>query len=367
MSASDDDIFGDGPDDDGPSLDDLGLTEQFLTHDGLEFGAGGEGLETTTLILHRGPLPSQFVGGTAVSAESTGQAVMAAVLGGNEAAGFPATASIGFAPNDGRLVLEVDGHITELQSFGLDRHEDPNAGFDADQQQFLLRMVDANQDTWFMHVVAQTPQIGELNGFMRALAQQAEMTVLQPTIWEENAADVPDLLAVRAETVSRVDVLPDPSGEGWAMVIEHHDDANHGYRFLRAADAIDAMDDVLQTLGRPVTKLDAHYADLEDGRLRQFGIDAKALEGKAETPELPAVESVHFSAILGSKPKVPNVVGGVVLEPDWIKFIRPPPSVSIANTRDVVEKMIYPGSRSDPHPFDLGTAPEEGTRPNLAR
>ncbi|MBV6632068.1 MAG: hypothetical protein KI792_03435 [Alphaproteobacteria bacterium] len=363
MAASDDDNGWDDEDeapvvadpyDDPDEWDDA---EDLKTNDGSEFGIGGQGLETVALVLNDGDLPAQFLNGTAVSADSTGQEVMTAIIAdSNEAAGYEAVARLGFTADNGRLVLAIDDDVVELQSFALDRHESPGDELQPGQQQFLMRMVDAEQTTWLMHVITPERQLGSLTGFMRTLAQQGEMEVLQPTIWQENAAETPELLAVRPETVSRVDVLPHPSGEGWAMVLEHHEDASHGYQFDRAADAIDAMNDVLQGLGRPVTRLNAFYHDLEDGRSRQFDLDEPDLDGTAEAPELPAVETVHFSAILGNAPDLPKVVGDVVLEPDWIKFNRPQPSASIEGTRAVVDQMIYPVGRSDPHPLDMGVA-----------
>ncbi|MEM6902710.1 MAG: hypothetical protein AAF556_05690, partial [Pseudomonadota bacterium] len=221
-----------GDDSDAPTVDDphgdpddWASLPDLRTHDGKAFGIGGLELETVALILHRGDLPQQFLGSTAVSTESNGQAVMSAILGGNEAAGYDATAALGFAPDNGRLVLDIEGEVRELQSFALDRHEAWGHTLEAGQQQFLLRMVDTDQHTWLMHVAAPDQQVGKLHGFMRALAQQAEMDVVQPTLWRDHSADAPDLLAIKSELISRVDVLPHPGGDGWAVVIEHDDDA----------------------------------------------------------------------------------------------------------------------------------------------
>ncbi len=325
-----------------------------VLHDGFVRGAQDMVIDIPAMMVLPGPIPEQLDRAMLTSPDADADEVMNATLYGNDAANFDAVADLDIDANDGRMRVEVNGEPRELQSIALD--ERPADQLESGKREFLLRLVDTKQDTWLMRIETPANRAVEVSTPLAAIAKHHNMVSTKPSLWAQNQADTADFMAVDPQTVAAVVIAPNPEDKGWAMVVEHDAEAGHAYSFNTAGQAIDAMRETLDTLNRSVAQLQISYVDPDTNKLAKRTLSDTDLRNHPDALDLPVAEEFFITALVGNEPKLPNVVGGVVLEKDWLAYRRGGAEVTTNGAARVTEALLYPAGRSNPHSFDVSAA-----------
>ncbi|MEO0393722.1 MAG: hypothetical protein AAF213_10845, partial [Pseudomonadota bacterium] len=375
---------GDGPDDslfDPDYYDALQANRQdprrHNLHDGFErveadavIAATDEGAEPPVdlpaIQVMRGSVINQLHEALVVHEQANAAEILSATHYGNDPESFPAVAAIHMDPDDGRMRINTDQLTPQLEGAPETTRDlvslsvteiTPNTK-QPGMHHLILQVIDEDLDTWRIRLETPPRQLLETTTALRALAKMHRMVTAQPTQWASHAADTDDFLALDGANVAGVRIKPSDEGPGWSMVVEHDDYSGQTYRFEQAGQAIDAMQEVLEALGRPVTALDVGYIDPDTGAEETETLAADKLGSQLDQLELPVAEQFSIKAVVGSKRDMPNVVGGVVLANDWLAYRRGQASDMIKDATAITERMLYPVGRADPHPYDVSTGPQ---------